>query len=446
MKLASNPVLKCGFCSEDEFEIAIRIICGSYQKGGVPVIETGYFGPGAVEAVYGHGWFSLDYALMVDAAKWLNFQVAKDFVNNMKAIQKQDGRIILDTCDTHKKEKNWSVGTNEVSSLPQIFETAYRVAIMYDDESFKREVYEMLASALGWWFEKRQDKQTKLITAVTEETFPANHMAPPMAYAPMDTNERVIIGCENTANLAELLGKTKEAAYFREKKQEIIDAVEQYLWNEEDGCYYPYLISRGEQYHVLLWHTFLGFSFTTEEKKHRLKRLLLDNSHFGWDFCPIPTASKKDKVFMAGQPSGLGPGYASVEPTWRGGVILPANLYVIEALERAGYMDLAGDLALKTVRTFSNFRLGEFANPLTGNVEGLTMSYGWTASGYFQIIVEKLLGIRYTHEEGLTVKPNLPVDSPELYRYAVLSNLALPNGKIVNIVFEREKISVQEIN
>lgn len=444
MVFKNKVKLECNFCTNDEFDLAQRVTAACYQHGD-PIFKTGFFGPGAVENVYGHGWFSLDYACMIDGAKWLDFQLAKDFNRNMIDSQFEDGRIRLDTNDTHKAMNHYlAVGCNAVSSLPQIFETAYRVALMSGDEQMMRDTYQMLSRAVDWWIRNRQDPETGLITAVTEETFNANHVAPPMVYAPMDTNERVIRGCENVADLADRLGDGKNAVRMKSIQQRIIDGVETYLWNEDEGAYYPYLLPRKEQYHALMWHTFLGFSFADAGRKRKLIKLLLDQEHFNWETYPIPSVSKKDKLFVTAR-TGFGPGYCSVDAAWRGSIFMPSNLLIMDALERGGRKDLAADLALKTVKLFSNYRHGEFANPITGIPEGLTMSYGWTVAGYIQVILEKLIGIDYTHENGLTVKPNLPVDCPENYRYINLSNLALPNGKRVNIRIERSDVWVTEV-
>ena len=433
--------LQSGFCTKDEFDLAQRVTEACYQTGD-PIFKAGFFGAGAVESVYGHGWFSIDYACIIDGAKWLDFGLARDFNRNMIDSQFEDGRIRLDTNDTHKaSEKGLAVGCDAVSSLPQVFETAYRVAVMAGDGQLMRDTYTLLRRALDWWFRNRQDPGTKLITAVTEETFIANHVSPPMVYAPMDTNAFLIRGCENTALLAERLGEERDAQELRAKRAELIDAFETYLWNEEEGAYYPYLVTRGEQYRALLWHTFLGFAFTDAARRKKLVRLLLDHSHFNWDTYPVTSVSKRDKLFTEAR-SGFGPGYCSVDPSWRGSIWMPSNIFVMEALERGGRKDLAADLALKTVRIFSNYRLGEFANPITGIPEGLTMSYGWTAAGYLQVILEKLLGIDYTPEAGLTVRPNLPVDCPEAYRYISLDGLAVPDGRLADIRIERDDVRI----
>ena len=70
------------------------------------------------------------------------------------------------------------------------------------------------------------------------------------------------------------------------------------------------------------------------------------------------------------------------------------------------------------------------------------MSYGWTAAGYLQVILEKLLGIDYTPEAGLTVRPNLPVDCPEAYRYISLDGLAVPDGRLADIRIERDDVRI----
>jgi len=83
-----------------------------------------------------------------------------------------------------------------------------------------------------------------------------------------------------------------------------------------------------------------------------------------WPDYPIPTADMRHPMF---DPEGY----------WRGTVWINTNWFMIEALARYGYNDLAQEVKEKTLRMVDKGGIREYYNPLTG--EGLgAKSFAWS--------------------------------------------------------------------
>ncbi len=368
------------YCSKEAIEQAIAVVKGCYCTA-TPCykMNKGFFTPGANGAGYGGCWWSLDYALIVDGAKWLDFSYATDFLDNMLSAQEADGRVRLYGTEYFGHIPNIQ---EEVGSLPKYLQTAYDIAELAKDEETVEKAYTLMTRGLGWWFGKRQDENTRLITAIFEETFLPNTVSPSMVYAPMDTNTEVYLGCKHCAALAKRLGKKADETFYLAKAEELKTAIDTYLWNEEDGCYYPFVLTEKRQYKLLASTTFLGLYFADGKKKARLLSLLTDHEHFHWQERPLTTLSKKDPLFTVSE------GPYQGNPSWSGSVWTLTNVAVIRALRAAGEEELAKYLAIKTVEIFAD-NYAEFIQPFTGEGEGVAR-YGWTAGQFLQILIEIL--------------------------------------------------------
>ena len=182
-----------------------------------------YIAPGGL---YGDCWWSLDAALAVDGLLWIEPQMGRYLLENLMAVQKPDGRIPLYGKDTFS---HISSVQEPIGSLPKFFESCFRVVNIDSDLTQAHHAYMLFSRNLEWWFTRRQDPHTRLITAVFEETFIPNTVSGSGVYAPMDTNMEVAAGCRYTARLADKLGKKQEAAYYRAKESDILHAVSQQL-------------------------------------------------------------------------------------------------------------------------------------------------------------------------------------------------------------------------
>lgn len=136
-----------------------------------------------------------------------------------------------------------------------------------------------------------------------------------MVYAPMDTNIQIALACRNTAILAEMCGCDSSVTefYFKQEKC-ILDAVKDFLWDKENGCYKPYVLTQNRRYDILCASTFLGFSVEGKQRHEKLLMLLKDDSHFNWNTRPLSSVSKKDALFTTVH------GRYNGNPAWSGSV------------------------------------------------------------------------------------------------------------------------------
>ena len=240
----------------------------------------------------------------------------------------------------------------------------------------------------------------------------------------------VAAGCRYTARLADKLGKKQEAAYYRAKESDILHAVSQQLWSEEKGAYYPYVIPEKRREEVLMASTFLGLAIpgsdTTRIKK--LCRLLVDDQAFNWHTLPLTSVAKYDPLFTTVQGDYIG------NPCWSGSVWTLTNRAAIRSLHVAEQHELAAQLACKTLVAFEN-NWSEFVHPFTGSGEGVRQ-YAWSASQYIQILLEDLIGVQYSAENGFSVQPHIPVAyAQETIR---VEDLPLPNGARAEIEIKNQ--------
>ena len=414
------PALSLPDVSAEEWKKAVWTLDQCYIPEPVSGCVRPSYAPGGS---YGHLWWSLDYALAMEGIKWLDFSQARDFIENLCAVQDTDGRVPL-------YGRVNLVHGGPIGSLPKFLDTAFDVAIMSGSKELRQKTAELFAKNIAWWCSARQEPETGLITAVYEETFIPNTASWAMVYAPMDTNIQVIKGCRNGAVLAEKCGDRDLAEDFRRKAAKIRSAVEKLLWNEDRGCYLPYNIEKHQQIDLLMASTFLGFYLCDNGRHARLRDLLLDPEEFHWNTRPLTSVSKKDPEFktVVGKYCG--------NPAWSGSVWALLNDAVVKALKSAGLRQESAELVRQTLAAFrGNF--AEFLHPFTGSGEGVK-DYAWTAGLFIREVIEEIFGITWCPEHGLDAHPNLP----ELLRECrlVLEDLILPDGTRTSIEVEGGRV------
>jgi len=414
------PNIKMPVVSQKSFEYAADILrrCTvdhSIDGGNHPFVAPG--------GAYGACMWSLDAALAVSGYKWLNNEIGGDLLTNIIGLSMSDGRVKLYTPDSFGHIPNVC---EKIGSLPKFFEEIYEVVKRSGNPELIQKAYGLFAKNLSWWFSHRQDPGTKLITAVFEETFVPHTAGRSMEYAPMDTNIEIAVGCNYTGLLAEKLGLQKEAAFYFDKKEEILTAVDQYLWNPVRGAYYGYLINEKRSDDRLMASTFYGLRFdhAPSERKEALLNLLTDNSCFNWDTYPLTSVSKKDGTFA------LVEGRYTGNPSWSGSIWTLINDAVVRALNDSNQKRLAAELTYKTIRIFKD-NYAEFLHPYNGSGHGVS-DYAWTASLFIRLIIEEIFGIDYNgFTKEITIRPNLPA----VWKNSSLSieHLVLPNGKQLRV-------------
>ena len=415
---------------QEDFEYAFQVLeeCKkkSAQKYG---FAYPYFTPGGY---YEEQWWQLDSVLALSGYKWYDQNFCETSLLNFIESQCDNGRIRLWGRDILPNAPHLSIQKENVSSLPKIFDVAYNIIKRSSNTELKKAVYQMFQRYLQWWFEDRQDKGTKLITSVFEETF-IPYLGRSGEYAGVDTNVEVVVGCHYTACLAEELGEADKKEYYFGKKQEIYDAINEYMWDEKRGAYFAYNIKNGCKEKCLMISSLnpLRLNIAPPNRREKLLKLLCDNTHFNWDGYTLTTVSKQDPCFMVTE--GRYQGNAS----WSGNVWTLTNEMIVRGLLDCGEKKLAGELALKTIRAF-NHNCAEFVNPFNGTGHGVER-YAWSASQYLEMIIEVILGLEYSeHNNTLIISPNIP---KELEGEIIsLKNIPLPSGGTIDVIIDKGNV------
>lgn len=168
--------------------------------------------------------------------------------------------------------------------------------------------------------------------------------------------------------IAHLVGE--DAGPARAWRERTAQAINEILWDEEDGVYYSFDRVAGR---LLKDDTVAGFGplFGGVAPPDRVRRLVerrLDNPR---EFRPVdgyavPTTALDSPWF-------------NPENYWLGPVWANTNWMVIQGLIDTGFADLAVNLARQTLDLVAHSGFREYFNPLTGQGYG-TGSFSWTAA------------------------------------------------------------------
>ena len=411
------PQIDCALCSQADLDGAADVLERCRIVKPVPGMPRPAFKPGACPAErndYGDHWWSLDYALIVEGAKWLDFSTGEDLVENLSAVQEADGRVRLWSVDRFGASQNVR---EPIGSLPKFFETVPAVARMSARREIRQKALRLLERNLAWWRRNRRDDETGLFSAVFEETFVPNTTWRSGRYAPVDTNVELSLGFAGAAELAEALGEREAAARYRAEAEAVLAAVAKFCCGT-DGLYYPYLLKERRRMEELKSGAMFA-AFRVPEPTGNVRLLAaLKGPAFGWDRFPITSVARTDKTFNVRDGDYRG------SSSWQGATWTLMNDAAIRALGACGRRDVALELARKTIAEFkSNY--AEFLNPDTGRGNGM-LKYGWTAAQFIRILFEELYGLSYTAEKGLVCSPAPGFDGS-------LKGLRLPDGSTANV-------------
>lgn len=136
--------------------------------------------------------------------------------------------------------------------------------------------------------------------------------------------------------IARAIGDRKSAEYFAGRFEAIKAAVNEKLWDEEDGFYFDYDYDRKHIHKVWSVASFLPLfaGICSKAQAKRLVAHLLDPNKFLTKF-PIPSIAVSDKTFGSDM--------------WRGPVWINYNYMLAEGLSEFGYGDLSRELKEKTI-------------------------------------------------------------------------------------------------
>jgi hypothetical protein len=205
----------------------------------------------------------------------------------------------------------------------------------------------------------------------------------------VDISSEMVMFGDQLADLAELLGKEKEAVAFRGEAAETAVLIRQKMWDPDEKFFYD-LTLNGERSPIKTiagyWTLLAGVA--NQEQADALAGELNDSSSFGRHH-RVPTLAADQ------------PGYDRYGGYWRGAVWAPTETMVIRGLERYGKNDLAREIALEHLT-----RMGTVFEE-TGTVwenysADTTMPgspakpdfVGWTGIGPILYLIEFAIGIK----------------------------------------------------
>lgn len=186
------------------------------------------------------------------------------------------------------------------------------------------------------------------------------------------------------ARMARAMNRQREATQWEDKRQALVDRVNELMWCEEDGLYYD-LDQKGRFVKVKSAACFypLAAGIPSPLQAARLRENLMDPKLFATKV-PVPSISPSEKAF--------------VKDMWRGPMWVNSNYLIADGLRQYGYDKDARTLSLKTLAEMERWyrRIGvlceyydcdgkedpRFQLRKASRTEGIRVirDYGWTAS------------------------------------------------------------------
>ena len=173
---------------------------------------------------------------------------------------------------------------------------------------------------------------------------------------------------QDLAAIATIVGEddSQPRAWFEQTRR----AINEKLWDDQDGTYYDYDRVAGELLKdntIAAFHTLYGGVAEGDRASRMVNQHLLNASEF-WPQggYPIPTTAIDSSWF-------------NPENYWLGPVWVSTNWMILHGLRNYGRGDLADTVKHKTLEVVERSGYREYFNPNTGEGYG-TDSFGWTAA------------------------------------------------------------------
>ena len=383
--------------SQADFDDAVKVL-EECKFTDVPCLGFKYpfMGPGGQ---YGRCWWERDSSDTLSGYKWIDQDFAEKALLNFTFVQKPNGRIPLWGFDR--------VGDydEQLSAIPVIFEVAFKVLKRSENVEIIKTVYEMLCRYMNWWLsDYKRDPETGLVCGIFEESDPSDFSSQ-LTAAQVDLNVQICVGADVLRDIALHLGEKSDADLWSTIFEDLKNRINRYLYSEENGGYYTYLIKEKKLMTGRIYNSMLDTfkrGIVPEERRERLIGFLTSKDHFDlYGKYAIVTASHSSAEYQ--ETVGVYKGWTS----WSGNIWTFRNEIIATGLRESGEKELAAELAYRTVKEFSG-NYAEFLSPSTGIGHGVKR-YGWTASQYIQLIIEEIFGVNDDRWTGVvSVDPNIP--------------------------------------
>lgn len=267
----------------------------------------------------------------------------------------------------------------DVTKPPFMAWAAMKIYEATGDLDFLNEVYEPIMRWQNYWLTHARNANG---LAEYQHPFSSGLDDSPLFDSGMpvvspDLNTYLVIQAEALAKIAELIGLPTDVAAQAEIADVLVERMNAELWDEQRG-YFNALGPDGKPvkvftpFHLLpLWTGRLTPAQTEQVIAHLTSPRL-------WPQWPLATVAVDDPAFDPMQ-------------MWRGPVWVNINLLFVEALERAGRHDLAGELRRQSLQLIMQHDdIYEYYNPLTAeHPPKAAPIFGWTSACFIEMAIQE---------------------------------------------------------
>lgn len=382
-----------------------------------------YIAPGGA---YGMMWWQLDFSIALAGMRHFDHTFCRNGLLNFITGRKENGRIPLWGNDRLPMYNGERMQREDVSSLPKLFDAAWKIAGAEKDREYLLQILDLLAKYLDWFKTARYDEKTGLFSAVFEETF-IPYFGFAGEYAPVDLNAELLHGFICTAEIAGFCSMEKLAGKLLAEAEKLRFAMRRYLWNPEQETFSARNLKNNlhDSRQTAAAFAALRHGVPDEMQKTKLITRMLDQERFNWNKLPLASVDMTDTAFAA-----ITTRQYFGNPCWSGDVWALTNENAVRGLLDCGEEKLAAELAVRTVQAFGS-TFCEFMNPLTGDPCGV-LNYAWTAGYCADLIFSVIFGIEYdAWKQKIEIAPVFPVFWHG--KAMALDGAVLPDGSSLNI-------------
>jgi glycogen debranching enzyme len=165
-------------------------------------------------------------------------------------------------------------------------------------------------------------------------------------------------------------GQPELAADLERRSRLVLDALMVHAWDKAAGAFWDLAGPDNRPQRVLTVTSLLPLLLADLPRPiaETLVERHLTNPREFWLPWPVPAVAATEPTFDPDFATGI---------IWRGPSWVNTNWFLVQGLRRHGYVDLAAELAERTLAMVAHGGMRELFNPLTGDGYGAT-SFGWT--------------------------------------------------------------------
>jgi putative isomerase len=325
------------------------------------------------------GLWAWDAYFHAIAYRHIDMTLAKDQIRVVLDHQRPDGMLPDAVHDEGViTELNFPI-TADVTKPPLLSWAAWKLYEIDHDREFLEEIYEGVVRWNDWWFKVNDIDGDGLCEY--QHPYSSGLDDSPlwdegMPVTSPDLNTYLYLQMENLARMARVLDLNQDAEYWDQRKDDLLERMLRYLWDEPTGLFLVQLQGRPVQ--VLT--PFSLFPLLTgklpENIARRLVEHLKDPETF-WARYPVPTVAHNDLKFTN-------------TVMWRGPVWINVNYLLVEGLERSGFSQEAQQLRQRTLEMVSLSKdIFEYYDPETGEPSPTAAgTFGWSAALFIDLALQ----------------------------------------------------------